>query len=228
MGNSAPQQQQSQQEKAEIKLGEEQTSRARTQSKPLLSDYQRKMNRDDASRLGGMAAADVAQAAGTDRTGQQLASGQGGGFGSTGYGAQLSQATNNASSVALGRQDALKSGYNELGNKKNVNAVASLKSGAAAASGVAAAEANASMTRQNAMLDGAAGIAAAYGLKKKDNFEIADSSYQRSRKALSGTGSPFNHDGSLPDESGVVKSLRLRDKRNNMPGASLFTKLGSW
>ena len=79
------------------------------------------MNRDDASRLGGMAAADVAQAAGTDRTGQQLASGQGGGFGSTGYGAQLSQATNNASNVALGRQDALKSRYNEeLGNKKNV------------------------------------------------------------------------------------------------------------
>ena len=205
---SAPQQQQTQQERDQIKLGQEQTQRARTKSAPLLADFQKKMNRDDSSRLGGMAAADVAQAAGMDRTGQQLASGQGGGFGSTGYGAQLSQATNNASSVALGRQDALKSGYNELGNKKNVNAVASLKSGAAAASGVAAAEANASMTRQNAMLDGAAGIAAAYGLKKKDNFEIADSSYQRSRKALSGTGSPFNHDGSLPDESGVVKSLR--------------------
>ena len=221
---SAPQQQQSEQEKAEIKLGEEQTSRARNQSKPLLLDYQKKMNRDDASRLGGMATADVAQAAGMDRTGQQLASGQGGGFGSTGYGAQLSQATSNAGNVALGRQDGLKSGYNELGNKKNINAVASLKSGAAAASGIAASEANASMIRQNAMLDAATGVASAYGLKKFDDFDVADSKYQRSRKALSGTGSPFNHDGSLSDESGVINSLKLRDKRNNMPGASLFTK----
>jgi len=225
---SAPQQQQTQQERDQIKLGQEQTQRARTKSAPLLADFQKKMNRDDSSRLGGMAAADVAQAAGMDRTGQQLASGQGGGFGSTGYGAQLSQATNNASNVALSRQDSMKSNYGELGNKKNVNAVASLKSGAAAASGVAAAEANASMTRQNAILDAATGVATAYGLKNLDKFDAADSNYQRSRKALSGTGSPFNHDGSLPDESGVRKSLRLRDKRNNMPGASLFTKLGSW
>ena len=216
---SAPQHQQTQQERDQIKLGQEQTQRARTKSAPLLADFQKKMNRDDSSRLGGMAAADVAQAAGTDRTGQQLASGQGGGFGSTGLGAQLSQATNNASNVALGRQDGLKSGYNELGNKKNINAVASLKSGAAAASGVAAAEANASMTRQNAILDAATGVTAAYGLKNLDKFDAADSNYQRSRKALSGTGSPFE-----PDESGVRKSLRLRDKRNNMPGASLLTK----
>ena len=225
---SAPQQQQTQQERDQIKLGQEQTQRARTKSAPLLADFQKKMNRDDSSRLGGMAAADVAQAAGTDRTGQQLASGQSGGFGSTGLGAQLSQATNNASNVALGRQDSMKSNYGELGNKKNMNSVAGLKAASGAASHIAAAEANASATKQNAMLDSVTSLGAVYGLKNLDKFDAADSNYQRSRKALSGTGSPFNHDGSLPDESGVRKSLRLRDKRNNMPGASLFTKLGSW
>jgi hypothetical protein len=225
---SAPQQQQTQQERDQIKLGQEQTQRARTKSAPLLADFQKKMNRDDSSRLGGMAAADVAQAAGTDRTGQQLASGQSGGFGSTGLGAQLSQATNNASNVALGRQDAMKSNYGALGNKKNMDSVAGLKAASGAASHIAAAEANASATRQNAMLDSVTSLGAVYGLKNLDKFDAADSNYQRSRKALSGTGSPFNHDGSLPDESGVRKSLRLRDKRNNMPGASLFTKLGSW
>jgi hypothetical protein len=225
---SAPQQQQTQQERDQIKLGQEQTQRARTKSAPLLADFQKKMNRDDSSRLGGMAAADVAQAAGTDRTGQQLASGQSGGFGSTGLGAQLSQATNNASNVALGRQDAMKSNYGALGNKKNMDSVAGLKAASGAASHIAAAEANASATRQNAMLDSVTSLGAVYGLKNLDKFDAADSNYQRSRKALSGTGSPFNHDGSLPDESGVRRSLRLRDKRNNMPGASLFTKLGSW
>tara|TARA_R110002033_G_scaffold52123_1_gene99310 strand:+ start:4055 stop:4723 length:669 start_codon:yes stop_codon:yes gene_type:complete len=220
---SAPQQQQTQQERDQIKLGQEQTQRARTKSAPLLADFQKKMNRDDSSRLGGMAAADVAQAAGTDRTGQQLASGQGGGFGSTGLGAQLSQATNNASNVALSRQDSMKSNYGELGNKKNMNSVAGLKAASGAASNIAAAEANASATKQNAMLSSATNLGSAYGLKSYDNFDGADYDYQKSRKALRGKGSPFE-----PDESEVIKSLKLRDKRNNMPGASLFNKLGSW
>jgi hypothetical protein len=122
----------------------------------------------------------------------------------------------------------MKSNYGALGNKKNMDSVAGLKAASGAASHIAAAEANASATRQNAMLDSVTSLGAVYGLKNLDKFDAADSNYQRSRKALSGTGSPFNHDGSLPDESGVRKSLRLRDKRNNMPGASLFTKLGSW
>lgn len=213
---NAPQQQQSQQEKAEIKLGEEQTSRAQNQSKPLLLDHQKKMNRDDASRLGGMATADVAQAAGMDRTGQQLASGQGGGFGSTGYGAQLSQATSNAGNVALGRQDGLKSGYNELGNKKNINAVASLKSGAAAASGIAAAEANASMIRQNAMLDAATSVAASKALGMKDAYDTANYNLKRGIKKA-GYAGPF--------ESDAIKSLR--ETRNNVPGKNFFDKYWS-
>jgi hypothetical protein len=117
----------------------------------------------------------------------------------------------------------MKSNYGELGNKKNMNSVAGLKAASGAASNIAAAEANASATKQNAMLSSVTNLGSAYGLKSYDNFDGADYDYQKSRKALRGKGSPFE-----PDESGVIKSLKLRDKRNNMPGASLFNKLGSW
>jgi len=111
------------------------------------------------------------QAAGTDRTGQQLASGQGGGHSASGLGGQLQQATSNAGIAALDRQDGLKSNYNALGNKKNINSVASLKSSAGAASHVAAGEADAAAMRQAAMMDGLTGVAGAYGLKKYDQAE---------------------------------------------------------
>ena len=214
---SAPQQQQTQQERDQIKLGQEQTQRARTKSAPLLADFQKKMNRDDSSRLGGMAAADVAQAAGMDRTGQQLASGQGGGFGSTGLGAQLSQATNNASNVALGRQDAMKSNYGALGNKKNMNSVAGLKAASGAASHIAAAEANASATKQNAMLDSVTSLGSAAGLSMYDKYDMADMPY---KKALA--------DPSKQGFGSMHELSSLRRKRDSLPGASLFNKLGSW
>jgi len=93
---SAPQQQQSQAERDEIKLGQETTKRAREKSAPLLAGYQKKMNRDDSGRLAGMASADVMQSAGTDRSGQLLAAGQGGGHASTQLGAQLQQTADNS------------------------------------------------------------------------------------------------------------------------------------
>tara|TARA_R110002074_G_scaffold236941_2_gene408784 strand:- start:75 stop:731 length:657 start_codon:yes stop_codon:yes gene_type:complete len=216
---SAPQQQQTQQERDQIKLGQEQTQRARTKSAPLLADFQKKMNRDDSSRLGGMAAADVAQAAGMDRTGQQLASGQGGGFGSTGLGAQLSQATNNASNVALGRQDAMKSNYGELGNKKNMNSVAGLKAASGAASNIAAAEANASATKQNAMLDSVTSLGAAKGLSMYDKYDAANSALKKDM-ATPGVGPAGRYT--------VSNYTALKKKRDSLPGASLFNKLGSW
>ena len=98
---SAPQQQQTQAERDQIKLGQEQTAHARKQSAPLQTEYQKKMNRDDGARLSGMASADVMQAAGTDRSGQLLAGGQGGGHAGTGLGGQLQQATGNAGIAAL-------------------------------------------------------------------------------------------------------------------------------
>jgi len=165
---SAPQQQQTQAERDQIKLGQEQTQRAREKSAPLLQDFQKKMNRDDSGRMAGMASADVMQAAGTDRTGQLLAAGQGGGHSATGLGSQLQQATDNSSMAALDRQDSLKSGYNDLGNKKNMNAVAGLNASAGAASRVARADADATATRQTAMMDSAVGLAGAYGLRKYD------------------------------------------------------------
>jgi len=225
---TAPQQQQSQAEKAEIKLGQEQTAEARAKSAPLQTAYQSKMNRDDSGRMTGMASADVMQSSGTNRSGQMLASGKGGGFGSTGLGSQLQQATDNASMAALGRQDGLKSGYNDLGNKKNVDASLSQGALASASSQIARAEADASAKRQNAMFEGAVSLGGAAGLGMYDKYDMKDMSYQRQRKSLRGKGSPFNHDGSLSNESEVKKALSLRDIRNKSPGAKFFNKLGSW
>jgi hypothetical protein len=209
---SAPQQQQTQEERDEIKLGQEQTQHARTQSAPLQAEYRKKMNRDDGGRLSGMATADVMQAAGTDRTGQQLASGQGGGHSASGLGGQLQQATSNAGIAALDRQDGLKSNYNALGNKKNVNAVASLKSSAGAASHVAAGEADAAATRQAAMLDGLTGVAGAYGLKQYDKWDTANSALKKGIKGKH----PF------AERWGDSEITSLRTARDGIKGAKAF------
>ena len=214
---SAPQQQQTQEERDQIKLGQEQTQRARTKSAPLLADAQKKMNRDDSGRLAGMASADVMQAAGTDRTGQQLSSGQGGGYTPTGLGGQLSQATNSASNAALSRQDSMKSSYNNLGNKKNMNAVAGLKSLAGDASKLEAADAYAAAASSKAMLDAAVTVGGSYALDAHDKYETADYDYKRAIKKAGYSGI---------HESDAVKSLR--DTRNNLSGANIFKRLGEW
>ena len=211
---SAPQQQQKQAERDQIKLGQEQTSEARTKSAPLQKDFQNKMNRDDSGRMAGMASADVMQAAGTDRTGQLLASGQGGGHGTTGLGGQLQQATDNSSIAALDRQDKLKSGYNDLGGKKNMNAVAGINASAGAASRVARADADATATRQAAMVDSAVGLAGAKGLSMKDNYDTAKSGLTKGIKDGGGYSGPF--------ESNDIKSLR--SDFNRVPGKSFFDK----
>jgi len=213
---SAPQVQQTEQNKKQIRLGQEDTQRARARSAPLQQDFQKKMNRDDSGRLGGMASADVMQAAGPNRSGQLLAGGQGGGYEASNLGGQLEQATSNASSAALARQDSMKSGYNDLGNKNNINAAASLGSLASNASQVATAEANATATRQNAMLDSATSLAAAKGLKMKEAYDTANYDLKRGIKKAGYSG---------PFESNAIKSLR--EKRNNVPGKNLFDKYWS-
>jgi hypothetical protein len=214
---SAAQQQQTQEERDQIKLGQEQTQHARTQSAPLQAEYRKKMNRDDGGRLSGMAAADVMQAAGTDRTGQQLASGQGGGHSASGLGGQLQQATSNAGIAALDRQDGLKSNYNALGNKKNVNSVASLKASAGAASHVAAAEADAAATRQTAMMDGLTGIAGAYGINKFDKWDTANSALKKSLADPSKQGFGSMHELSS-----------LQRKRDKVTGSKFFNAYDKW
>ena len=183
---SAPQQQQTQAERDQLKLGQEQTAHARKQSAPLQAEYRKKMNRDDSGLMAGMASADVMQAAGTDRTGQLLAGGQGGGHTSTGLGGQLQQATGNAGIAALDRQDGMKSNYNALGNKKNMNAVASLRAEASAASGVASAHADATATKQNAMMDSVTGLAGAYGIRKMDQAALESAKFKKQK--LNGVG----------------------------------------
>jgi hypothetical protein len=213
---SAPQVQQTEQNKKQIRLGQEDTQRARARSAPLQQDFQKKMNRDDSGRLGGMASADVMQAAGQNRSGQLLAGGQGGGYEASNLGGQLEQATSNASSAALARQDSMKSSYNELGNKNNINAAASLGSLASNASQVATAEANATATRQNAMIDSATSVAAAKGLSMKDAYDTANYDLKRGIKKAGYSG---------PFESNAIKSLR--EKRNNVPGKNFFDKYWS-
>ena len=220
---SAAEQQQTQAERDQIKLGQEQTSEARAKSMPLQQAFQKKMNRDDSGRMAGMASADVMQAAGTDQTGQLLASGQGGGHGSTGLGGQLQQATGNAGIAALDRQDSMKSGYNALGNKKNMNAVAGINASAGAASRVASAEADAKTKTQNAMVEGLGAVAGAYGLKQFDNYDVANDAYSKARKGMKPTGHPGS--GNM---SGWGKAQALKSKRDNMPGASWFKKFGDY
>ena len=219
---SAPQQQQTQAERDQLKLGQEQTAHARKQSAPLQAEYRKKMNRDDSGLMAGMASADVMQAAGTDRTGQLLAGGQGGGHTSTGLGGQLQQATGNAGIAALDRQDGMKSNYNALGNKKNMNAVASLNASARAASGVASAHADSTATEQNAMMDSVTGIAGAYGIKKFDDYDVANTAYNKAKKGRLGKGHPS------ASGLGARKANSLRDTRDNMPGASWFKKFGDY
>jgi hypothetical protein len=217
MASSPAKQKQSQAERDQIKIGQEQTSYSRAQSAPLQKEFQTKMNRDDSGRMAGMASADVMQAAGTDRTGQLLAAGQGGGHGSTGLGGQLQQATGNAGLAALARQDSLKSGYNDLGGKKNMNAVAGINASASAAAQIASAEAGAKSDTQNAMMQGLGGVVGAYGLKQYDNYDIANSAYKKSQKAMKPTG----HRG-LGDLSGWAKTQALKKTRDALPGAKWF------
>ena len=219
---SAAEQQQTQAERDEIKLGQEQTAEARAKSAPLQQAFQKKMNRDDSGRMTGMASADVMQAAGTDQTGRLLAAGQGGGHGSTGLGGQLQQATGNAGIAALDRQDSMKSGYNALGNKKNMNAVAGINASAGAASRVASAEADAKNVTQNAMMEGLGAVAGAYGLKQYDNYDVANDAYKKAQKGRLGKGHPS------ASGLGARKANALRDTRDNMPGASWFKKFGDY
>ena len=206
---SAPQQQQTQAERDQIKLGQEQTQRAREKSAPLLQDFQKKMNRDDSGRMAGMASADVMQAAGTDRTGQLLAAGQGGGHTATGLGSQLQQATDNSSMAALDRQDSLKSGYNDLGNKKNMNSVAGINASAGAASRVSRADADATATRQNAMMDSAVGLAGAYGLRKLDQASTEAAKFKKQQaNGLDGRSRTF----SIPKRSDNKLGWFLHDR----------------
>ena len=181
---SAPQVQQTEQNKKQIRLGQEDTQRARARSAPLQQDFQKKMNRDDSGRLGGMASADVMQAAGQNRSGQLLAGGQGGGYEASNLGGQLEQA--------------------------------SLGSLASNASQVATAEANATATRQNAMIDSATSVAAAKGLSMKDAYDTANYDLKRGIKKAGYSG---------PFESNAIKSLR--EKRNNVPGRNFFDKYWS-
>ena len=208
---SAPQQQQTEAERDQIKLGQEQTAHARKQSAPLQAEYQKKMNRDDSGRLAGMASADVMQAAGTDRTGQLLAGGQGGGHAPTGLGGQLQQATGNAGIAALDRQDSMKSNYNGLGNKKNMNAVASLKAEASAASSVASAHADATATEHNAMMDNATGLAGAYSIRKMDQAALELAKFKRQKAQGFG---------------GRYRTHLVPDKSENKFGKYLHNKFG--
>ena len=214
---SAPQQQQSQAERDEIKLGQDTTKRAREKSAPLLAGYQKKMNRDDSGRLAGMSSADVMQAAGTDRSGQLLAAGQGGGHASTQLGAQLQQTADNSSMSAMDRQDALKSSYNELGNKKNMDYAAGVSSLAGNASQVARASADATAMRQNAMVEGLTNVAAAKGLSMKDTYDTNKYNLKRGIKQAGGERGPF--------ETDAVRSLRQVNR--NTPGKGFFDKYWS-
>ena len=214
---SAPQQQQSQAERDEIKLGQDTTKRAREKSAPLLAGYQKKMNRDDSGRLAGMASADVMQSAGTDRSGQLLAAGQGGGHTSTRLGSQLQQTADNSSMSAMARQDALKSSYNELGNEKNMDYAAGVSSLAGNASQVARASADATAMRQNAMVEGLTNVAAAKGLSMKDTYDTNKYNLKRGIKQNGGYSGPFETDN--------IKSLR--QVNNNTPGKGFFDKYWS-
>jgi hypothetical protein len=214
---SAPQQQQTQAERDEIKLGQDTTKRAREKSAPLLAGYQKKMNRDDSGRLAGMSSADVMQAAGTDRSGQLLAAGQGGGHASTQLGAQLQQTADNSSMSAMDRQDALKSSYNDLGNEKNMDYAAGVSSLAGNASRVARASADATAMRQNAMVEGLTNVAAAKGLSMKDTYDTNKYNLKRGIKQNGGYSGPFETDN--------IKSLR--QVNNNTPGKGFFDKYWS-
>jgi hypothetical protein len=219
MASSPAKQKQSQAERDQIKLGQEQTTEARAKSAPLQQDFQKKMNRDDSGRMAGMASADVMQAAGTDRTGQLLAAGQGGGHGSTGLGGQLQQATGNAGLAALARQDSLKSGYNDLGGKKNMNAVAGINASASAASRIASAEAGAKNETQNAMMQGLGGVVGAYGLKQYDKFDLADRALKKDM-ATPGVGPAGRYTKS--------NYAALKKKRDAIPGAGAFKWFGDY
>jgi len=110
----------------------------------------------------------------------------------------------------------MKSNYGELGNKKNMNSVAGLKAASGAASNIAAAEANASATRQKAMLEAATNVAASKALGMKDAYDTANYDLKRGIKKA-GYAGPF--------ESDAIKSLR--ETRNNVPGKNFFDKYWS-
>ena len=216
MGASATMQEAAKQETSLRKKGLADEAHAREKSKPLLAEYDRKMNRDDTDRIAGATNADIMQSADATPTGQLLAAGQGQQQRETGLGQGLVDGGLNAAVASKARQDGMKSGYNTLGNKKNLGTTMGMGTAASAASTVARADADAKTKENNAWMDAMVEIGASYGIKKYDDYTTANDAYkeQKSKKH------PW------AERRGDTKLGELRKAREESDLFGLFSRFG--
>lgn len=216
MGARAEVQEASKQETALLKKGLADEALAREKSKPLLAEYNRKMNRDDTNRIAGATNADIMQKTDATSTGQALAAGQGQAQGRTGLGQGLVDGGLNAAVASKSRQDAMKSNYNSLGNQKNMGTVAGMGAAANAASTVGRANADAKTKENMAKMDALMQVGASYGLSRYDKWDQADQAY----KAQKGKQHPW------AERLGDPKLAELRKARDDKDFYGLFNKFG--
>ena len=218
MGASATMQEATEQETSLMKKGLADEALAREKSKPLLAEYDRKMNRDDTDRIAGATNADIMQSADATPTGQLLAAGQGQQQRETGLGQGLVDGGLNAAVASKARQDGMKSGYNTLGNKKNLSTTMGMGTAASAASTVARADADAKTKENNAWMDAMVEIGTSYGLKKYDDWS-AKNDKLKAYKANPG-------DDPMAERRSMGQYKQLQKQRDKADLFGLFSRFG--